>query len=100
MKKIKEMNVHERTAYWLVKETYGSNVGGWYNIILDGGYGAEECIPESLEKAKKCIYDDVMMEKGYVKHLRFAGKEFIEECIDRMFKKDEDIEEIANYMKW
>lgn len=101
MKKVKEMNMHEYMAYTAIKEVYNWNVGGWCNSFLDGDI---ECVPESLEEAKKYIYDFVMDTRGGTKHMRFAGKEFIEECIDARFTKDlandEDVKELAEAMNW
>lgn len=108
MKKVKEMNEHEKIAYRNVKGVFNWEVGGWYNCILDG---CEEYIPDTLEEAKDIIYNESMtdsagagwfMVNGAPREMRFAGTEFIKECIDHLFAKDEygDISEITEAKGW
>ena len=99
MKKIKEMNCHEKMAYQIVKSTFNYSVGGWYNDILDGLDEEENNnIPKSLDEAKELIYNWSVAESP--KEMRFATSDFIKSCINHLFKKDEDVKEIAQVMNW
>ncbi len=97
MKKIKEMNYHEKQAYTIIRSTFNYSVGGWYNNILDG-YEEESNIPKSLDEAKELIYKWSVAESP--KEMRFATSEFIKICINYLFEKDEDVKEIAQVMNW
>ena len=97
MKKVKEMNFHEKMAYKIIKSTFNYSVGGWYNAILDG-YEEESNIPKSLDEAKELIYKWSVAESP--KEMRFATSEFIKICINHLFKKDEDVKEIGQVMNW
>ena len=107
MKSVKEMNGNEKIAYRNVKGIFMWETGGWYNCILDR---TPEYIPDSLEEAKKIIYDESLVDAsapGWYgcgkapREMRFAGEEFIRECIDYLFETDDgDIEEIAEFKGW
>ena len=105
MKKIKEMNGNEKIAYRNIKGVFSWEVGGWYNCLQDN---CPEYIPDSEDEAKELIYEESLndfAESGHFacgrapREMRFAGEAFIRECIDHLFKKDEDIAEIR-HEKW
>lgn len=104
--KYSEMNGNQKTAYRNIKGVFNWEVGGWYNCIQDG---CEEYIPDTLREAAEIIYNGAMNDAagegwyrdgGAPKEMRFAGTEFVLECIERMFKKDEDAMEIAEAKGW
>ena len=108
MKKYREMNEFEKLAYRNCRNIFNYEVGGWYNCILDG---CEEYIPDSLDDAKRIIYDETLTchSKGSghfsireIPEIRFAGAAFIRECVDYWFKKDPDgdIAEISEAKGW
>ena len=83
-----EMNMHEKMVSRLIQYAVSELIGGRENTLLDYPEDSEE-----YQTAKAClnhdelfaeIYDYVMMEsKGnYASHIRFAGKQFIEDRID------------------
>ena len=92
--KFSEMNNRQQIASRLAWEVCGDIVGGLENTLLD--FDPEEKEYKNAEKMLKdhdslveMIYDDVMMDtdKSHLKHLRFVGKAFIIERIDRRLKK-------------
>jgi hypothetical protein len=106
MKKVKEMNGHEKIAYRNIKGIFNWEVGGWYNCILDD---CIEEIPDTLEQAKEIVRDESM--NDYAREgmyscnnapieMRFAGNDFINEVIDWLFEKDDDAQEIAEVKGW
>lgn len=105
MLKVKEMNGTQKIAYKNIKACFNYEVGGWYNCLQDG---YEEDIPETIEQAKEIIYDGSLnctygegsCSMRAKDEVRFAGKEFINEVIDALFEKDEDIKEIAEVKGW
>lgn len=106
MKKINEMNGIERIAYMNVKGMFEWEVGGWFNCIQDG---EPEYIPDSFEEAVVQVYEEAMNDaagSGWFRtgraprEMRFAGKEFIEECLLHLFRTDGDAEEIAAEKGW
>ncbi len=106
MKKIPEMNGNERIAWKNIKGVFDWEIGGWYNCIQDE---CPEHIPSTYEEAFSLIYEQVMNNtagNGHFrigkapKEMRFAGTEFIKECIEFLFKKDEDAQEIAEVKGW
>ena len=107
MKKVNEMNGTEKIAWKNIKNIFNYDVGGWYNDLQDGN---EEYIPDSIEVAKNLVYGDAMNDYSkYSGHyavgrapreMRFAGSEFIRECIDYLFQNDGDVEEIAEAKNW
>lgn len=106
MKKVREMNGIEKIAYRNIKEGFNAEIGMLYNEILDG---YAESVPDTMEEAKQYVYDSVM-ENWYAqgiiksgqapKEMRFAGSDFIIECLDYLFAHDEDVEEIAAEKNW
>lgn len=106
MKKVSEMTGTERIAYRNIKGVFNWEVGGWYNCIQDG---CEEYIPDTVEEAKEIVYNgslnDASRDGWYgcgraPREMRFAGAEFIRECIDRLFATDGDVAEIAEAKGW
>ena len=106
MKKIAEMTGNEKIAYRNIKGVFNWEVGGWYNCVLDG---CEEYIPDTEEEAKAWIYDESLVDTagpGWFhsgrapKEMRFAGTEFIKECIDHLFRIDGDVAVIRDVKKW
>ena len=106
MKKVREMNGNERIAYRNIKAVFNWEVGGWYNCIQDS---CPEYIPDTMDEAKQIVYDESvndyadggMFATGKApKEMRFAGTEFIKECIDYLFSKDGDVAEIACEKGW
>ena len=93
--KISEMNKHQREAFRCVCEASGEYIGGWENTMLDYPEDHEEyknaqtVLSRTHEELVDDIYQMVMAEsdKGVLRHLRFAGKDFILERIDRRLKK-------------
>ena len=101
MKKVSEMNGNERIAWKNIKGIFDWNVGGWYNCIQDG---CPEDIPATRKEAAELIYEDALentARPGYYgmgkapKEMRFAGREFIMECIEYLLDTDGDAQEIA-----
>ena len=104
--KYSEMDGTQKIAFRNIKGVFNWTVGEWYNCLQDG---QEEYIPDTIEEAKEIIYNDSLNDAAGAgwyrnnaapKEMRFAGTEFIKERIDRMFKKDEDIAEIAEVKGW
>ncbi len=100
------MNKHEQIAYRNIKACFDYEVGGWYNCIQDD---CMEYIPDTEEDTKEFIYDCAMTNlynKGYCgcnkapKEMRFAGKEFADRIIDKLFAEDGDIVEIRYEKEW
>ena len=106
MKKVSAMNAIEKIAYKNIKGVFQYEVGGWYNCIMDH---CEEYIPDTMEQAKQIVYEESLTdyaEQGIYrcgkapKEMRFAGAEFIWECINHLFATDEDAKEIAEEKGW
>ncbi len=106
MKKIAEMNGTEKIAWRNIKGVFDWEVGGWYNCIQDS---CEEYIPDTEDEAKDIIYEEALVDAatpghfrrgGAPREMRFAGSEFIRECIDHLFKKDVDVAEIREAKNW
>ena len=93
MKKIKEMNKTEKRAWREVKNAFEWVVGGYENSVCDGHIEEMPTYEELVEE----IYWTVMnctTEPGYqsctpCEEVRFAGKEFIMECINHKMEKGE-----------
>lgn len=109
MKTRKEMNGIEKIAYTNIKRCFDYEVGGMYNCYQDH---CIEYIPDTLQEAKEIIYDNCITNYYYApgcvrydrapREMRFAGSEFIKECIDYLFDKDEegDVAELAEIKNW
>lgn len=106
MKKVSEMNGTEKIAYKNIKGIFEWEAGGWYNCIQDS---CPEYIPDTLEEAKKIIYDESLNDcsgsgfyrcNGAPREMRFAGTEFIWSVIDHLFETDGDALEIAEVKGW
>ena len=100
------MNGNERIAYLNIKACFNYEVGGWYNCYQDN---CLEFVPSTVEEAKEYLYDCAINNRygsGYCgcnkapKEMRFAGETFIRETIDKIWAKDEDIEELTEVMGW
>ena len=83
-------NAHEKLAIILVKEAMSSIIGGYENTLLDFEDGDEEYknayefLHSGHEELINAIYLEVMScQKGYEKHLRFAGEKFIKDYISK-----------------
>lgn len=91
MKMVKEMNGTEKRAWKEVKHAFNWVVGGHENSVCDG---YDEEMP-SYEALVEEIYETVMTcttREGYQSmtpcdEVRFAGKQFIMECIEHLMDK-------------
>lgn len=92
------MTGHEKIAARNIKAAFNYEIGGLYNSYLDG-----EEINLTLEDAKDVVYDCAMTDRygaGAVfygaapKEMRFAGKDFCIEYINKLFANDADVAEI------
>ena len=106
MKKLNEMNGTEKIAYRNIKGIFDWEVGGWYNCIQDD---CPEYIPNTIQEDKETIYGESLVDYAVPGHfasgrapreMRFAGTDFINECIDYLFDNDEDIAEIREAKNW
>lgn len=95
MKEIKKMNKNELMAYRLAKKETGYFIGGYENQMEDSEIGSEayneakEVLNQSHERLVETCYYFTMQEteKAYLKNLRFAGEEFIKDCINTILTK-------------
>lgn len=90
-----EMNAHEKQVERLIQEAVSEIIGGFENQLADNDEGTEE-----WQDAKNALthdnlfdmmYEHVMYyssNKRHASHIRFAGKAFIEERIERRLKKE------------
>lgn len=92
------MTKHERIAAANIKGCFNYEIGGLYNAYLDG----QEDFP-TIEEMKDTIYilsmnDRYTSGSRYVdrapREMRFAGKKFCREYIDKLFANDSDVKEI------
>ncbi len=100
------LNGIEKIAYRNIKGVFDWEVGGWYNCIQDH---CPEYIPDTIEEAKEIIYEESLNDFAMPGHfacdrapkeMRFAGADFIRSCIDSLFTRDEDVQEIAEVKGW
>lgn len=92
------MTGHEKIAARNIRAAFNYEVGGMYNSYLDGYL---EDLP-TLEEAKEIIYDCAICYRyapGAIlgpapTEMRFAGKEFCQKYIEKLFNEDEDVAEI------
>lgn len=90
-----EMDAHQRQAFDFICEAMSDYIGGYENQLEDFAEGDKEYeeakafLAQDRETLIGIIYNEVMnrADKGTEKHLRFAGKEFITERIDRRLAK-------------
>lgn len=90
-----EMNAHQREAFDYICAVMSEYIGGYENVLEDFSEDSEEykraknflTLPHS--ELINIIYNDVMglSAKDMKRHLRFAGKDFIIERIDRRLTK-------------
>lgn len=92
--KLSEMNSRQQIATKLAWERCGWVVGGYENTIEDCGRDSEEGMEavnalSNREELATEIYEDLMSltDAGYLKHLRFVGKDFIMARINARLKK-------------
>ena len=92
------MTKHERIAARNIRAAFNFEVGGIYNAYQDG-----EDINLSIEEMKDIVYDCAISDYYGAgtcqlgrapKEMRFAGKEFCKNYIDKLFAEDEDVAEI------
>lgn len=92
------MTKHEKIAARNIKGAFNYEIGGLYNSYLDG-----EEINYTLEEAKNMVYNCAMsglygpytvLYNAAPKEMRFAGKEFCMNYINKLFAKDDDVAEI------
>lgn len=101
--KISEMNEHQKEAYRLMDEVTSEYIGGYENQLSDTeGWDdewnisqhqqAEEFLNQGHDRMKQFIYDTIISEARQSRgasstHLKFAGKEFLMERIEKRLKK-------------
>ena len=78
----------------IILEEFNFITGGYYNATLDELDISE--FPKSYNDFKNQIYESVIT----IHHCRFAGSAFINDYIDKLSRKDEDVKEIAKYVGW
>lgn len=92
------MTKHEQIAARNIRGAFNFEVGGVYNSYIDG-----EPINITLEGMKQIVYDCAMTDRYSAgscqmgrapREMRFAGKEFCKNYIDRLFATDLDVAEI------
>lgn len=92
------MTGYEKIAIRNIKFAFNYEMGELYNSYLDG-----EEIVYTLEEAKDMIYKcamrslygpDIVFYGAAPKEMRFAGKEFCMNYINKLFAKDSDVAEI------
>ena len=92
------MTKHEKIAARNIKGAFNYEIGGLYNSYLDG-----EEINYTLEEAKNMVYNCAMsglygpytvLYNAAPKEMKFAGKEFCMNYINKLFAKDDDVAEI------
>lgn len=81
------MTKHEKIAARNLRAAFNFEVGGTYNAYLDG-----ENIDISIEEMKDYIYNCAM--NLAPREMRFAGKEFCMNYLDKLFAEDGDVAEI------
>ena len=92
------MTKHEKIAARNLRAAFNFEVGGIYNSYLDG-----EDVNISLEEMKDHVYNCAMNDYygpglcqfGLApREMRFAGKEFCMNYLDKLFAEDGDVAEI------
>lgn len=89
-----EMNQHEKVINHLIQNCISELIGGLENQMMDNEEGSEE-----YEEAKAMLnhdmlfdafYSDIMAEtkRNAKSHLRFAGKGFIEDRIEKALERN------------
>jgi len=90
-----EMNVHQRQAFDFIVYAMSELVAAFELTLQDEPEDSEEYkaayeyLHQGHDALKEEIYNEVMelSDAGTAKHLRFAGKEFIMERIDKRLTK-------------
>lgn len=90
-----EMNTHQLLAFEFICYAMSELIAGYELSLQDYPEGSEEYeeakayLGRGKEALKNDVYEEVMAlaDKGTAKHLRFAGKDFIMERIDRRLTK-------------
>lgn len=90
-----EMSAHEKQVERLITEAVSEIIGGFENQLYDSEEGSEEWLAARAvlnhDTLFGMIYDNVMYyssNKRHASHIRFAGKAFIEERIERRLAKE------------
>lgn len=90
-----EMNAHEKEVDRLISNAVSECIGGFENQLYDSLEGSEEWLAAKAtlnhDTLFDMIYDEVMYyssNKRHASHIRFAGKAFIEERIERRLAKE------------
>ena len=93
------MNAHQKVAMQNIKGAFNSEVGAMYNSYIDGYE-----ITVSLQDMKDIVYDCAINDDYRIpgmicfgkapRQMRFAGKQFCLDYIDKLFAEDPDVEEI------
>lgn len=100
------MTGNEKIAKRNIVNAFNYIVGGWYNSITDGypedvPYTKEDAIDEIYESSLQNLYGEGYEGYGKApKEMRFAGKEFCMNLINKLFDSDEDVIEIAEEKGW
>lgn len=93
MKKIKEMNKTEKRAWKEVKNAFNWVVGGYENSVCDGQMeempSYEDIVDEIYWTVMNCTTEQGYQSSRPCDEVRFAGKEFIEECIKHLMDTEE-----------
>ena len=91
MKKIKEMNKTEKRAWKEVKNAFNWVVGGYENSVCDGQMEEmptyEAIVEEIYWTVMNCTTTEGHQSGKPCDEVRFAGKDFIMECIQHLMEK-------------
>lgn len=100
------MTGNEKIAKKNIVNAFNYIIGGWYNSVIDG---YAEDVPDTKKDAINEVYECAVQNlygPGYEgfnkapKEMRFAGKEFCMNLINKLFESDDDALEIANEKGW
>lgn len=91
------MTKFEKIAATNIRNCFNFEIGGMYNAYLDG----EENFP-TVNEAKEIVYTLSINNRYFMggydgnapREMRFAGKEFCINYIDKLFETDPDVAEI------
>ena len=90
MKKVKEMNGNEKRAWKEVKNAFNWVVGGFENSVCDGAMDEmpsyEDIVDEIYWTVTNCTTREGYQSMSPCDEVRFAGKEFIMECIEHVME--------------
>lgn len=94
--KIKDMNAHQKKAYLMLKDLYNDGVGGYENALIDYPEDSEEYkeaqeVLADRDGIKADVYAETISiaeKQGSLRHIKFAGKEWMMERIEELLQKD------------